>query len=144
MASILLSINNITQSINISHEQLLDQSLMNIYSMYHRVSIIRPGKDEIVTVFTQDHHGIPTDVPHSLKRITDYFAQLAVHEADRDAYYAFLDSASLEDRIKNSKRGFINTKIRTKDEDDSYTNKMYLAVAAGNHEVILLVRYANL
>lgn len=142
--AILLSINNITQSINISHEQLLDQSLMNIYSMYHRVSIIRPGKDEIVTVFTQDHHGIPTDVPHSLKQIIDYFARLAVHEADRDDYYAFLDSASLEERIKNSRRGFINTKIRTRDEDGNYTNKMYLAVSAGNHEVILMVRYANL
>ena len=142
--AMLLSINNITQSINISHEQLLDQSLMNIYSMYHRVSILRPGKDEIVTVFTQDNHNIPTDVPHSLKRITEYFANLAVHEEDRDTYLAFLDSATLETRIHNSKRGFINTKIRTRDEDGSYTKKMYLAVASGNHEVILLVRYANL
>jgi len=139
-----LSINNITQSINISHEQLLDQSLMNIYSMYHRVSILRPGKDEIVTVFTQDHHGIPTDVPHSLKRITDYFSSLAVHEDDRNNYLDFLDSSSLERRISASKRGFINTKIRTQDEDGNYSNKMYLAVAAGNHEVILLVRFANL
>ena len=142
--AILLSINNITQSINISHEQLLDQSLMNIYSMYHRVSILRPGKDEIVTVFTQDQHGITTDVPHSMNGITQYFANLAVHEQDRAAYLAFLDSATLENRIHNSKRGFINTKIRTRDEDGSYTKKMYLAVASGNHEIILLVRYANL
>jgi hypothetical protein len=142
--AILLSINNITQSINISHEQLLDQSLMNIYSMYHRVSILRPGKDEIVTVFTQDHHGITTDVPHSMNGITQYFANLAVHEQDRAAYLAFLDSATLENRIKDSKRGFINTKIRTQDADGNYTRKMYLAVASGNHEIILLVRYANL
>ena len=142
--AILLSINNITQSINISHEQLLDQSLMNIYSMYHRVSILRPGKDEIVTVFTQDHHGITTDVPHSMSGITQYFADLAVHEQDRAAYLAFLDSATLENRIKDSKRGFINTKIRTQDADGNYTRKMYLAVASGNHEIILLVRYANL
>ena len=142
--AILLSINNITQSINISHEQLLDQSLMNIYSMYHRVSILRQGKDEIVTVFTQDQHGMPTDVPHSLRRITLYFSNLAVHEDDRKNYLAFLDSSSLERRISASKRGFINTKIRTQDEDGSYSNKMYLAVSAGNHEVVLLVRYANL
>jgi hypothetical protein len=50
----------------------------------------------------------------------------------------------LERRISASKRGFINTKIRTQDEDGNYSNKMYLAVAAGNHEVILLVRFANL
>ena len=142
--AILLSINNITQSINISHEQLLDQSLMNIYSMYHRVSILRPGKDEIVTVFTQDHHGIPTDVPHSIKRITSYFADIGVHTEDKEKYLAFMDSSSLEKRIQNSKRGFINTKIRTVDEGGNYTKKMYLAVASGNHEVILLVRYANL
>lgn len=57
---------------------------------------------------------------------------------------AIIDSSSLERRISASKRGFINTKIRTQDEDGNYSNKMYLAVAAGNHEVILLVRFANL
>ena len=142
--AILLSINNITQSINISHKQLVDQSLMNIYSMYYRVSILRPEKDEVIIVFTRDHHGVETDVPHSLKDMIEHYKEEVVHEDDREAYQAFLDLGTLEQRIKASSRGFINTKIRTLDADGHYTKKMYLAVSAGNHEIILLVRYANL
>ena len=142
--AILLSITNITQRVNINHKQLLDQSLMNIYSMYYRVCILHPEKDEIINVFTQAHNDIPTDEPFGLKDITERFARAQVHKDDLEIYHEFLDVSTLEQRIRNSPRGFINTKIRTIDEDGEYTKKMFLAVAAGNKEVVLLIRYANL
>ena len=141
--AMLLSVNNITQRMNINHEQLIDQSLMNIYSMYLRVSILRPEKDELVTVFSQDHHDIPTDTVLGLRNLTEHYAEIGVFKEDRSMYLDFL-SGGIEQRIQDSERGFINTKIRTQDADGSYTKKMYLAVNSGNHEVILLVRYANL
>ena len=141
--AMLLSVNNITQRMNINHEQLIDQSLMNIYSMYLRVSILRPEKDELVTVFSQDHHDIPTDTVLGMRNLTEHYAEIGVFKEDRSKYLDFLNGG-IEQRIQDSERGFINTKIRTQDADGSYTKKMYLAVNSGNHEVILLVRYANL
>ncbi|MBR0307317.1 MAG: EAL domain-containing protein [Mogibacterium sp.] len=143
-SALLLSINNITQRININHEQLIDQSLMNIYSMYLRVSIMRPLKNEIVTVFSKDHHNIPVDEAHDLSMMTKHYASTGVLEADCDDYLAFVDPETIEQRILESGRGFINTKISTQDEDGAYSKKMYLAVSSGNHEIVLLVRYANL
>lgn len=142
--ALLLSINNITQRMNINHQQLMDQSLMNIYSMYLRVSILRPAKDELITVFSRDHHSVPIDEVHSLRTLTAQYAELGVYPGDRDMYLAFIDPEIIQQRIFDSKRGFINGKIRTRDQDGSYTRKMYLAVPTGNREIILLVRYANL
>ena len=142
--AMLLAINNITQTININHEQLVDQSLMNIYSMYLRVSILRPEKDEMVTLFSQDHHNLPTDEIHPMNEMIEHFASVGVHPSERSDYLDFLDASTLQQRIKHSKRGFINAKILTQDEDGGYSRKMYLAVPTGNHEILLLVRYANL
>ncbi|MBE6039427.1 MAG: EAL domain-containing protein [Clostridiales bacterium] len=142
--AMLLSINNITQRMNINHEQLIDQSLMNIYKMYLRVSIMRPEKNELITVFSQDHHDISVDVVHKMDTLLEDYANTSVQESDRRKYMNFLDPATLEQRILESGRGFINIKIKTLDEDGGYSNKMYLAVSTGNHEVVLLVRYANL
>ena len=142
--AILLSINNITQFMNISHDQLMDQTLKNIYSMYLRVSILRPKTNEIVTVFSQDHHNVATDVAHDLHGLTREYASYGVHPEDRDAYLHFVDPATIEARLRNSERGFVNMKIRTLDEDGGFSNKMYLEVPTGNSEFLLLVRYANL
>ena len=142
--ALLLSITNITRSMNVSHEQLMDQKLKNIYSLYLRVSILRPLKNELVTVFTQDHHDIPTDVPLDMSELTNQYAMQDVATQDREDYIRFVDSTTIEARIRNSKRGFINTKIHTRDENGEFSNKMYLAVAMGNNEVLLLVRYATL
>jgi hypothetical protein len=84
------------------------------------------------------------DVVQELRMTTDSYAMSFVHESDRKKYLEFIDPNTLENRISESKRGFINTKIRTQDEDGTYSNKMYIALNAGNHEITLLVRYANL
>ena len=63
---------------------------------------------------------------------------------DRKKYLDFIDIETIEERIRNSSSGFINTKIRTLDDDGNYSKKMYLAVPMGNNEVMLLVRHANL
>lgn len=140
----LLSVNNFTQRMDINHEQLIDQSLMNIYSMYLRVSVLRPERNEIITVFSTDHHNIATDEVNELRKTIDQYASFGVHESDRERYLRFMDPETLEKRISESKRGFINIKLKTQDEDSSYSKKMYLALNAGNHEITLLVRYANL
>ena len=142
--AMLLSVNNFTQRMDISHEQLIDQSLMNIYSMYLRVSILRPEKNELITVFKNDHYDLPVDEVLDYRKMTERFAQIGVQQSDRIAYLDFIDPDTIEQRIMESKNGFINTKIMTLDEDGKYSKKMYLAVSAGNHEVTLLVRYANL
>ena len=142
--AMLLSVNNFTQRMDISHEQLIDQSLMNIYSMYLRVSILRPEKNELITVFKNDHYDLPMDEVLDYRKMTERFAQIGVQQSDRIAYLDFIDPDTIERRIMESKNGFINTKIMTLDEDGKYSKKMYLAVSAGNHEVTLLVRYANL
>ncbi len=143
--AMLLSINNITQRMNINHEQLLDQRLKNLYSVYLRVSILRPIKNELITVFTQERmQYIPVDLIQPLRELIKRYAKDGVHEADRELYRSFLDPATLEHRIQSSPRGFINAKISTMDEPGVYSRKMFLAVPAGNHEIILLVRYANL
>jgi EAL domain-containing protein (putative c-di-GMP-specific phosphodiesterase class I) len=142
--AILLSINNITERTNISHKNLMDQNLMNIYSMYLRVSLLRPELNEMLTLFSNDHHGFPADTVCNMYDFIHNYADIGVHKDDRDRYLEFLDPDTIEHRIRSSKRGFINTKIRTVDEDGNYSNKMYIAIAAGNHEISLLVRYANL
>ena len=142
--AILLSIDNITQNMNITHEQLMNQSLLSIYSMFLRVSLLRPEKNELVTVFSRDHYGIATDVAHDLRDLITKYAEKYVTEEDREKYLSFMEPSTLEERIRESDRGFINTKIKTEDEDGTYSRKMYLAVATGNHEVLVLVRYANL
>ena len=81
--AILLSVNNITQIMNISHERLMDQSLRNIYSMYLRVSVLRPAKDEMVNIFSQDHHSVPTDVPFNMTKLTVKYATSSFHPDDK-------------------------------------------------------------
>ena len=142
--ALLLSITNITQSADISHEEMLDQRLKNIYSLYLRVSVLRPEKNEMVTVFSQDHLDIATDIPHDMHKLLRDYCRKEVAPDDRRTYTVFTDPETLEARIRDSHRGFINTKLHTLDADGSYSNKMYLAVAIGNHEFLLLVRYANL
>jgi len=105
---------------------------------------MRPEKNELITVFSQDHHNISVDVVHKMDTLLEDYANTSVQEPDRRKYMNFLDPATLEQRILESGRGFINIKIKTLDEDGGYSNKMYLAVSTGNHEVVLLVRYANL
>lgn len=143
-SAVLLSINNITRSMDISHEQLIDQRLMNIYSMYLRVSVLRPEVNELVTVFSQIHNYVAPDIPHDYRKLILNYAEDFVAPEDRKKYLDFLDPETVEKRVSESERGFINTKIHTKDSDGQFTNKMFLAVSVGNHEVLLLVRYANL
>ena len=141
----LISINNITRAMDINHEQMMDQKLRNIYSLYLRVSIIRPDKNEIITVFTQRSlDGIQSDVAHDLHELINSYSESDVSEEDRNVYISFLDPATLKQRVHDSERGFINTKIHTRDQNGEFSNKMYLAVAMGNDEILLLVRYANL
>ena len=144
--AMLLSINNITQRMKINHEQLLDQRLKNLYSLYLRVSILRPQKDEMVTVFSQERENyIPLDVVQPLRELIARYSEDAVFETDRERFRAFLDPATLEQRVQSSSRGFINAKISTLDKKSGgYSKKMLLVVPAGNHEYILLLRYANL
>ena len=112
--------------------------------MYLLVSILRTETNELVTVFSQDHHNVATDVAHDLHGLTREYASYGVHPEDRDAYLHFVDPATIEARLRNSERGFVNMKIRTLDEDGGFSNKMYLEVPTGNSEFLLLVRYANL
>lgn|GEM_PF-7032732 len=144
--AILLSITNITRTMAVSHEQVMDRRLRNIYSLFLRVSILRPRKNEIVTVFASDNFPIQIDKTMELIDRTNDYCEKEVLPEDREIYRAFLDPATIEKRIQESKRGFINVKLHTRDYDGSneFSNKMYLAVAIGNNEVLLLVRYANL
>jgi EAL domain-containing protein (putative c-di-GMP-specific phosphodiesterase class I) len=144
--AILVSITNITRAMDISHEQVMDQRLRNIYSLYLRVTILRPRKNELVTVFAEDGYPIPIDVTLDLGRRLSCFCEKDVSPRDREAYKAFVDPGTIEERIRRSRRGFINVKLHTRDYDGSneFSNKMYIATATGNHEILLLVRYANL
>ena len=142
--AILLSITNITKAMDINHEKMMDQKLKNLYSVYQRVSVMRPLKDEIITVFCKVNEFIPCDEICSLSEVISRYSDLMVLPEDRKKYLDFIDIETIEERIRNSSSGFINTKIRTLDDDGNYSKKMYLAVPMGNNEVMLLVRHANL
>ena len=142
--AVLLSVTNITRSMDIDHGQLMNQSMRNIYSMYLRVSVLRVQKNEVTPVFEHTKSDIEVDRTYQLNELISMYCDSRVEARDREKYLAFLKPATLEERILASRSGFINTKIHTLDADGNYTNKMYLALAMGNHEIMLLVRHANL
>lgn len=142
--ALLLSVTNITRSMDIDHEQLLNQSMRNIYSMYLRVSVLRVGKNEVTPVFEHTRTDIEVDKTYQMDVLIKHYSENIVHPDDRQKYMDFLHPGTLEQRILNSRNGFINTKIRSLDSNGEYTTKMYLALAMGNQEIMLLVRHANL
>ena len=142
--AILLSVTNVTRSMEIDHEQVMNQSMRNIYSMYLRVSVMRLKDKTITPVFEHTHTEIGVDKAYDLNYIMAYHCKKSIHPEDRQLYLDFMDPKTIESRIFASKDGFINTKIRSLDGDPDYTMKMYLALAMGNHEVLILVRHSYL
>ena len=143
--AILLSMTNITRSMEIDHEQVVNQSMRNIYSMYLRVSVMHLKEHTVTAVFEHSNSDVEVDKVYNISQMIEYDCAHYIHPEDQKLYCDFINPDTLEERIFASKDSFINVKLRTLDgEESEYTMKMYIALAMGNHEVMILVRHAHL
>ena len=137
--AILMSVTNITQTMDVSHQQLMDSKLMNIYALYMRVVILKIQASEMTVVLDRTVNNLPMDGAYPIDML-----EKGIHPGDLEKFREFIHIPTLERRLLNCRNGFINVKLNTLDANGEYSQKMILLVPMGNHEILFLERYANL
>ena len=119
----------------------LSRNLKKVCDIYNGVYLLDLEKDSFEVLYGKSENGEP--VKGRLSEIVREHADKYVFTADSKHYLKLFETSSLEKKINESERGFINAYIRTKTVHGDYTWKIYLALMAGPQQVLVFVRNAD-
>lgn len=119
----------------------LSRNLKKVCDIYNGVYLLDLENDSFEVLYGKAENG--ESVRGKLSEIVREHADKYVFTADSKHYLKLFEVSSLEKKISESERGFINAYIRTKTVHGDYTWKIYLALMAGPQQVLIFVRNAD-
>ncbi len=138
--AILMSITNLSQISSMANQQLLDEGLRSLYSVYEQVSVIDLNERTVVSLYLDRGSGHKLPTGNLLSRIKEY-AQQRIYPDDRDRFIRFMDPETLESRA--AQEGGISIHLRALTFHGSYTWKCYQLVRIRPNCYYLLIRAAE-
>ncbi|MDD6283357.1 MAG: EAL domain-containing protein [Oribacterium sp.] len=138
-SAILYSLTDISRNTDMERDRKLDGSLRHLYAIYNEVYLLHIDKGYL-EVLTTDNQEAGERQHGSIKDIVTRYAAEKVYDEDRPHYLKFFDTDTMEEKIRESQKGFINAYIRTIDGHGNYSWKIYLAFIVKPEHVLVMVR----
>lgn len=115
------SVSNISIDRNTSERDRLDSRLRELNNLYEVVLLMNYKENVIVPLLGgYVYVNMASTTEMTLDRACSSFAQRFVYPDDMEAFKDFMNSETLEEREKASKRGFIKNSFRVKQKNGSY------------------------
>jgi len=108
------------------HERMLD-ALSVMYTIYEHVDIIHLDTGEIEPVFSVTDYHIQYSASKS-ENIGEVFARAEIYPADRQRYVAYMNHATMIDRIENSGEKYIVDFFRARQKGGNYIWKLFALI----------------
>ncbi|SFG05613.1 EAL domain-containing protein [Oribacterium sp. WCC10] len=140
--AIVFSAVNINKDGRLERAEKLDANLRYLYGIYNGVYLLDLEQDsfEVLYLGSSDNDVIENG---KISTVTNDFVDKYVFDEDSKHYRKFFEISTLEQKINQSDRGFINAYIRTMTVHGDYTWKIYLAMMVAPKQALVFVRNAD-
>ena len=109
---VLFRMSNLSKASESQRRDQLDDGLRQIYTLYERITLIDVNSDSILPLYFTTRDDLVSG-RSDLKRLCSEYAKRWVFHEDREAYLAFADYSTLEQRLANSGNTSISRAFRT-------------------------------
>jgi diguanylate cyclase (GGDEF)-like protein len=115
-------LHNITIDQNVSERLRLDSKLRDLNLMFDVVYLLNVRNKTVIPLLGRNSHlGIGERKEANLDKAMEAFEERFVYYQDRNDFREFMDPATIKDRVDLQPKGYVETSLRLKLKDGSYT-----------------------
>lgn len=137
--SVLIRMSNLSKTARTANTSLLDDSLVRIYSMFERITLVDLNEDTIRPLYTTTREELVSQNTGALSMAQEY-AEKYIYPEDRDAYLRMVDPRTVEKRFREAGVNFMTRVLRTKGHHGEYVWKEHTDLRLEENVYLILIR----
>lgn len=137
--SVLMRLSNLSKAAKASSTSQLDESLVRIYAMYERITMVDLNTDTIRPLYTATREKLVSQNTDADKMAHEY-AEKYLFPEDRDIYLKMVDPKTVEARFRENGVTFMTRVLRTKNSHGSYEWKEYTDLRLEKNVYLILIK----
>ncbi|MBE6039864.1 MAG: EAL domain-containing protein [Clostridiales bacterium] len=137
--SVLMRLSNLSKAAKAASTSQLDESLVRIYAMFERITLVDLNTDTIRPLYTTTREKLVSQNTDADKMAHEY-AEKYLFPEDRDIYLSMVDPKTVEERFRENGITYMTRVLRTKSTHGSYEWKEYTDLRIGNNVYLILIK----
>ena len=138
------SIINLTNDPKLNEVDRLDNRLRELNMLFDDVLLINTAEDSIVPLLgTLTYGDSQHDKEWSIIEKINFFTENFIIPSERNSYYKFIDFDTIQDRIRESEKGYLAKVFRVKRDDGNYEQREIVIIPVngmGGREYLFCVK----
>ena len=136
--AVLIRMINLTKDSKSASTDLLNEYLMQIYSLYERITLIDIAGDTITPLYIATREHLVSD-ESGIRQLAEEYAETYIFHMDRAAFLAFVDPDTIRKRLDEAGKTFLIQIFRTSVRHGNYAWKAYTLLKVDPDHFLLLI-----
>lgn len=137
--SVLMRLSNLSKAARSDNTNQLDESLVRIYAMFERITLVDLNEDTIKPIYMTTREKLVSQHVDADKMAHEY-AEKYLFPEDRQTYLDMVDPKTVEERFLQSGTSYMTRVLRTKTSHGSYEWKSYTDLRLERNVYLILIR----
>ena len=135
---VLIRMINLSKDSKSASTDLLNEYLMQIYSLYERITLVNLTDDTVTPLYiaTREHLVSSTK---GIQKLAEEYAEKYIFPEDREEYLAFVDPGTSRQRFTEAGRTYMIRIMRTSVRHGSYAWKAYTLLRVDQDRFLMLI-----
>lgn len=137
--SVLMRLSNLSRAAKAENTNQLDDSLVKVYAMYERITLVDLNTDTIKPLYVTTREQLVSQNVDADKMAHEY-AERYLYPEDRQTYLDMVDPKTVEDRFMSGGHTYMTRVLRTKVSHGGYEWKSYTDLRIDKNVYLILIK----
>ena len=136
--AVLVRMVNLSKDSKSASTDLLNEYLLQIYSLYERITMIDVANDTVTPLYISSREHLVSDTS-GIKVLSKEYAEKYIFPSDRAEYLAFVNPDTVQERFDNAGKTFQIRILRSSVRHGSYAWKAYTLLRVDQEQYLMLI-----